>query len=430
MMEGCKRWLNFGCARQPTISASYFHKYNPALIEESLAHIPSGERTKVMTSAGKTGTAQASILLAFWIVLSAQPNVIAQSLRFRPLGHPTANKVEAARKINELMFVEQRLYVGHGDWFKNTGPTDVIYYDFDKQEFVTEYTVDEEAIHRYRHYGSRLFLPGTDSTENGEYGNLYVRDASTWKKYRTIPRGLHVFDFAEFKGKWYVATGSYFGDIKTGPWIGAIYSSEDQATSWRYEYTTASAGRSVSRITSLMPYKNRLFAFGYTDGPMPRGSEPKLFPAGEDRQSNRVATSVVYDGDGWFSADLIPDTKLIQTIEPAVFADQLLLNVRVGRYGPDIPNEWQLFAHDGKSTRRVPLASDPIIDMLVKHDRLILLLEQQGKHVLSESSELVHWTNHVIDPEVKQPLSVEFDGTSYYLGLSDGTVLTATVPAD
>ncbi|MCA9031708.1 MAG: hypothetical protein KDA66_12920, partial [Planctomycetaceae bacterium] len=127
---------------------------------------------------------------------------------------------------------------------------------------------------------------------------------------------------------------------------------------------------------------------------------------------------------------IIPDTKLIQTIEPAVFADQLLLNVRVGRYGPDIPNEWQLFAHDGKSARRVPLASDQIIDMLVKRNRLILLLELRGKHMLSESTDLVHWTNHVIDPEVKQPLSVEFDGTSYYLGLSDGTIWTATKSAD
>ncbi|MCA9031991.1 MAG: hypothetical protein KDA66_14345, partial [Planctomycetaceae bacterium] len=255
-----------------------------------------------MAPTGKTRTAQASILLAFWVVLSAQPNLAAETLQFRSLGQPTANKVEAARKINELKIVDRRLYLGHGDWFKNTGPTDVIYFDFDKQEFVTEYTVDEEAIQRYRLYGNRLFLPGTDSTESGEFGNLYVRDASTWKKYRTIPRGLHVFDFAEFNSRWFVATGSYFNDSKQGPWVGAIYSSEDQAATWRYEYTTASAGRSVSRITSLMPYKNRLFAFGYTDGPMPRGSEPKLFPAGEDRQSNRVATSVVYDGDGWFPA--------------------------------------------------------------------------------------------------------------------------------
>jgi hypothetical protein len=53
----------------------------------------------------------------------------------------------------------------------------------------------------YRRYGNRLFLPGTYSTESWEFGNLYVHKASGWKKYRTIPRGLHVFDSAEYAGR-------------------------------------------------------------------------------------------------------------------------------------------------------------------------------------------------------------------------------------
>ncbi|MHC4181063.1 MAG: hypothetical protein ACYSWU_26500, partial [Planctomycetota bacterium] len=211
----------------------------------------------------------AGILVALWLVLAAHPKEIpGETLRSRPLGKPTADKGEAAAKINELMIFENRLYLGHGDWHKNTGSTDVIYYDFSKQEFVKEFTVDEEAIVRYRRYGNRLFLPGVDSTESWEFGNLYVHEASGWRKYRTIPRGVHVFDFAEYAGRWYVATGSNFGDLKTGPAIGAIYSSGDQGATWRYEYTTASAIGSVHRLTALMPYKGRLFAFGYADGPM------------------------------------------------------------------------------------------------------------------------------------------------------------------
>ena len=109
-----------------------------------------------------------------------------------------------------------RLYLGHGDWLKDTGSTDIIYYDFGQQKFVKEFTADEEAIVRYRRCGNRLILPGIDSTESWEFGNLYVHKASGWKKHRTIPRGLHVFDFAEYAGRWYVATGSNFGDLKTG----------------------------------------------------------------------------------------------------------------------------------------------------------------------------------------------------------------------
>jgi len=375
-------------------------------------------------------TTSASILVALWFVLAAQPGEVSgETLRIRRLGQPTANKGEVARKINELMLFEDRLYLGHGDWHKDTGSTDVIYYDFGQQEFLKEFTVDEEAIVRYRRYGNRLFLPGTDSTESWEFGNLYVHEASGWKKHRTIPRGLHVFDFAEYAGRWYVATGSNFGDLKTGPAIGAIYSSEDQGTTWRYEYTTASAFGAVHRLTSLMPYKGRLFAFGYADGPMAQESNPEQSRAGDGKQYNRVGESVVHDGIGWFPVDIIP-ANLIQTIEPHVFAEQLLLCVRSGRYGDQFKNEWLLFAYDGKNTRRVPLECDRIVDTLVKDDRLILLLARQGKHLLAESVDLAHWSCLNLGPEIERPLSVEYDGNSYYLGLADGTVLAATVSAD
>ena len=170
-----------------------------------------------MTRSGKTAPTIIPIVLssALWILFTAQPSEVAgETLRFRPLGEPTADKAEAARKINELMLFEGRLYLGHGDWYKNSGPTDVISYDFAKKKFVKEHTVQDEAIHRYRRYGKRLFLPGTDATESWEFGNLYVHSASAWKKYRTIPRGLHVFDFAEYAGRWYVATGSYFSNFR------------------------------------------------------------------------------------------------------------------------------------------------------------------------------------------------------------------------
>jgi len=370
-------------------------------------------------------------LVVFLTIFTAQAaEVSAETLQFRALGQPTADKVETARKINELKFFEGRLYLGHGDWFKNSGPTDVISYDFTKKMFVKEHTVQDEAIHRYRHYGNRLFLPGTDATESWEFGNLYVFDASAWKKYRTIPKGLHVFDFAEYGGKWYVATGSFFNDIKKGPWIGAIYSSADQAKSWQYAYTTESSPGTVSRVTSLMPYKGRLFAFGTHDGPMPKEVKPQQPQSDETKQYNRIAKSVVYDGVGWFSTDLVPANQFVQTIEPFVFAEHLLLSARVGRYGKQFQNKWHLYAHDGKKTRRVPLDCERIVDSLVKNDRLILLLASQENFFLMETTDLVHWKNHVLGPEIKEPLSVEFDGNSYYLGLTDGTILTAPVSAD
>jgi len=374
--------------------------------------------------------ASVSILMVLWFASTTRAaEAVGGRLRIRPLGRPTADKGEAARGIKELMLFEDRLYLGYGDWQKNTGSTDVIYYDFAQQEFVTEFTVDEEAIGRYRRYGHRLFLPGIDSTEGWEFGNLYVHAESGWKKHRTIPRGLHVFDFAEYAGRWYVATGSNFGNLKTGPSIGAIYSSGDLGTTWRYEYTTASASGTVRRLTSLMPYKGRLFAFGYADGPMAQEPNPEQSRSGDGRQYNRVGESVVHDGVGWFPIDIVP-ANLVQTIEPHVFADQLLLCVRSGRYGDQFENEWIVFAHDGKNTRRVPLECDRIVDTLVKNDRLVFLLARQGNHVLAESTDLAHWSCRALGPEIDGPLSVEYGGTSYYLGLTDGTVLAGTISAD
>jgi hypothetical protein len=374
--------------------------------------------------------ASVSIVMVLWIASTARSGEpVDETVRIRTLGQPTAYRGEVARKINDLMLYEDRLYLGNGDWFKNTGPTEIVYYDFSQQEFVKEFTVDEEAIVRYRRYGNHLFLPGCDSTESWEFGNLYVRDALGWQKYRTIPRGLHVFDFAEYAGRWYVATASNFGDLKTGPAIGAVYSSEDRGMTWRYEYTTSSAYGTVHRLTALMPYSGRLFAFGYADGPMARESNSEQRRSGDGKQYNRVAESVVHDGVGWFSADIIP-ANLVQTIEPHVFADHLLLCARIGRYGDQFKNEWRLFAHDGKNTHRVPLECDQIVDTLVKNDRLILLLTLQGKHVLAESTDLAHWSRRALGLEIERPLSVEFDGDSYYLGLADGTVLAATVSAD
>ncbi len=78
----------------------------------------------------------------------------------------------------------------------------------------------------------------------------------------------------------------------------------------------------------------------------------------------------------------------------------------------------------------MPLECDRIVDTLVKDDRLILLVAREEKHLLAETKDLDDWSYLALGPEIDRPLSVEYDGKSYYLGLTDGTVLAATVSAD
>ena len=67
-------------------------------------------------------------------------------LELSSIGLPTAEKEKDGRKINALRVFDGKLYLGHGDAVVNTGPTDVMYYNFETEEFTTEFTVDDEAM--------------------------------------------------------------------------------------------------------------------------------------------------------------------------------------------------------------------------------------------------------------------------------------------
>ena len=58
--------------------------------------------------------AAARIFVSLLFLLVTEPGRCGETLCFRPLGRPTAEKAEAARGIHELMLHDRRLYLGHG----------------------------------------------------------------------------------------------------------------------------------------------------------------------------------------------------------------------------------------------------------------------------------------------------------------------------
>ena len=62
------------------------------------------------------------------------------SSRVERLGNPLAKRYpdgsqfQDARQISALQVFDGKLYVGHGDWGLNSGPTDIWYYDLHKKE--------------------------------------------------------------------------------------------------------------------------------------------------------------------------------------------------------------------------------------------------------------------------------------------------------
>jgi hypothetical protein len=111
-----------------------------------------------------------------------------------------------ARSVWDMHYYNGSIYVGTGDCLCNRGP--IVLWSFDEGGFTEECTVAEEQIYLFRSYDGKLLIPGMDTTESWDYGNIYIKDGAMWEKLRTIPGGLHVFDAAVFEGNLYVVVSS------------------------------------------------------------------------------------------------------------------------------------------------------------------------------------------------------------------------------
>ncbi|RKX68561.1 hypothetical protein DRP43_05440 [candidate division TA06 bacterium] len=369
------------------------------------------------------------------------------------IGFPTAEKQKAAWGINELKIFNKKLYIGYGDYGVNTGPTDVIYYDFEKKDFISEFIVDEEAIVKYRVVDKRLVIPGIDATENWQFGNIYVLADTGWAKYRTITNGLHICDIVSFDEKWYVATGNLFDfgeDEMLVP--GAILSSDDRAKSWNFEYTTPCNKNVVFRVHSIVSYKGKLYAFSHAFIGITKEEIPKEYRQylgkpyienGEEHYNIIINDAigspdvVVYDKILWRPLNLISEPNVCW-INPFVFKDKLILSVVSGKYVTSINSyisrerkipqnvSTSLYVFDGEHTRLLPFEYEFLKDIIVKEDKLFLLIFKNKQYFIAETQDLQNWRYYALPQGLKKPLSIEYDGKSIYIGMGDGNIFKST----
>ena len=105
-----------------------------------------------------------------------------------------------ARNIWDMQVFNGKVFFGGGNSnnFKpapNAGRVPVFSFNPKTNKFTNEYTVAEEQIDRFRVIEDKLYIPGHDATQKWDFGNFYTRTKSgKWKKYRTIPNTLHVYD--------------------------------------------------------------------------------------------------------------------------------------------------------------------------------------------------------------------------------------------
>lgn len=362
-------------------------------------------------------------------------------LSLSSIGLPTAEMKRDAWKINDLKIFNQRLYVGSGDAVVNTGPTDIIYFDLSEKRFFAEFTVDDEAIYRYQVIDGKLVIPGPDATEDWEKGNIYVLDKAGWRKKRTIIHGIHVNQIASFEGNWYAATGSFFELEKESIYaFGGIFRSEDEGDTWELVYATPCDDRSVFRIGSIVAFQSRLYAFPYAYRSMTKDEIPPEYHGSftqtyADRYLVLIddplgpSDVLTFDGSTWQYIDFIAAPHVC-LISPFLFKDRLVFSHIQGTYinyltlGQTFPQNARssLYAYDGQVFTKIDIDFDLIRDVVVADERLLLLLLTDGEYRIAMTEDLDAWSYYAFPRSMGDPLSIEFDDMTFYVGTKGGNI--------
>jgi len=363
------------------------------------------------------------------------------SLRFASIGFPTARKQKQAQGINDLFIFKNKLYLGYGDAVVNTGPTDIMYYDFNTTDFVNEFTIDDEAIYAYQLIDGKLVIPGPDATEDWSFGNIYILGDLGWVKKRTIPNALHINRIASFQKKWYVATGAYFNYGKEAMYaFGAVLSSENEGDTWKLVYATPTDEKSVFRISSMAAFKDKLYVFPYSFTGLKKEEIPQEYYGDlkETYGDNYLifnsdplgaSDAIIFDGNRWRYVNLIRKPHLCY-VSPFVFDGKLLLSVISGEFvdylslKDNLPLNARssLLSFDGEKVSAVPLNFQFIRDKLVKKNKLFLLISRANSFFIAETADLEKWKYYALPGYINKPTSIEYDGHSFYIGTKGGNI--------
>lgn len=137
----------------------------------------------------------------------------ATSTPYTVLGAPASAFYNSARLVSrcpwDMAIHDGRLYVGCGDYDKNTGPTPIISAPLsDPDNWRVDAWLPDEQVGRFIDYGGVLTVPGFDPQEQPQYGTYYELVDDEWLPVAVLPHGLHNFDLAWFEGQLFASIGA------------------------------------------------------------------------------------------------------------------------------------------------------------------------------------------------------------------------------
>lgn len=164
-----------------------------------------------------------------------------------------------------MHYYNGRIYVGAGDLWGDRGPIDV--WSFDSAGiFHKEYTVDEEQVSIFRDYDGKLLIPGMDSRESWEYGNLYINDhgvfrgfiyssknLNRWSKKAEFSVGALPYSLEILDGTFYVGLGNRWGyaDFESGN-IYRVEADNTLVAQWRRKAKSPAASSQTSATSTAL----------------------------------------------------------------------------------------------------------------------------------------------------------------------------------
>lgn len=141
--------------------------------------------------------------------------MLAPATKYIDLGAPAAEyypKSYMARCAWDMAIHGDRLYVGCGDYNKNTGESPILSCAMnDLGNWVTEAVIPEEQVGRFVNINGVLTIPGFDSVGSARNSSYYELLDGEWLPQNTLPYGLHDFDIVWFQGRMYAAIGAERG---------------------------------------------------------------------------------------------------------------------------------------------------------------------------------------------------------------------------
>lgn len=156
------------------------------------------------------------------------------------IGNPTLARYPASgdarpRSIWDLHVFDGRLYLAHGDYWNNRGPTDLWTYSGDGTNFVNEFVVPEEMIWDFFEYDGKLFIPGYDARAVLTPSSVHILDPERdpnpgWQTLSTLVDGVHSHDIALFQG-------TLFASITLSDQTGRTMMSTNMGQSWTTLYS-------------------------------------------------------------------------------------------------------------------------------------------------------------------------------------------------